>query len=63
MSVSPSSITPNQLANCQCNRNSVQRMQCWWLPYLLMEFEVNQVLITSYGSELGKPLYMYEMHL
>ncbi len=27
-------------------RDSVQRAQCWWLPYLVMEYEVNQVLIT-----------------
>ena len=63
MSVSPSSITPNQLANCQQNWDSVQHTQCWWLPYLVMGFEVNRVLITSHDSELGKPLYMYKMHL
>ena len=63
MFVSHSSITPNQLANCQRNWDSVQCTQCWWLPYLVMEFEVNQVLITSHGSELGNPLYMCEMHL
>ena len=44
-------------------KDSVQRTQCWWLPYLVMEFEVNQVLITPLGGELGKPLYMYETHL
>ena len=62
-SVSPSSVTQHRLANRKSNRDSVQRTQCWWLPYLVMEFEVNQVLITSHGSELGKPLYMYETHL
>ena len=62
-SVSPSSITQRRLANRRSNRDSVQRTQCWWLPYLVMEFEVNQVLITSHGSELGKPLYMYKTHL
>ncbi|EMD39891.1 hypothetical protein CERSUDRAFT_112145 [Gelatoporia subvermispora B] len=59
-SVSPSSITQRRLANRKSNRDSVQRTQCWWLPYLVMEFEVNQVLITPLGGELGKPLYMYE---
>ena len=62
-SVSPSSVTQNRLANRRSNRDSVQRTQCWWLPYLVMEFEVNQVLITPLGGELGKPLYMYEAHL
>ncbi|RPD54640.1 AGC/Akt protein kinase [Lentinus tigrinus ALCF2SS1-7] len=61
-SVSPSSVTQHRLANRKSNRDSVQRTQCWWLPYLVMEFEVNQVLITPLGGELGKPLYMYETH-
>ena len=62
-SVSPSRVTQHRLANRRSNRDSVQRTQCWWLPYLVMEFEVNQVLITPLGGELGKPLYMYETHL
>ncbi len=62
-SVSPSSVTQQRLANRKSNRDSVQRTQCWWLPYLVMEFEVNQVLITPLGGELEKPLYMYETHL
>ena len=44
-------------------RDSIQRTQCWWLPYLVMEYEVNQVLITPLGGELDKPLYMYQAHL
>lgn len=44
-------------------RNSIQRTQCWWLPYLVVEYEVNQVLITPLGGELDKPLYMYQAHL
>ena len=62
-SVSPSSVNQQRLASKRSNRDSVQRTQCWWLPYLVMEFEVNQVLITPLGGELGKPLYMYETHL
>lgn len=62
-SVSPSSVTQHRLANRKSNRDSVQRTQCWWLPYLVMEFEVNQVLITPLGGDLAKPLYMYETHL
>ncbi|KAH8104692.1 AGC/Akt protein kinase [Cristinia sonorae] len=59
-SVSPSSVTQSRLASRKSNRDSVQRTQCWWLPYLVMEFEVNQVLITALGGDLEKPLYMYE---
>lgn len=44
-------------------RDSIQRAQCWWLPYLVMEYEVNQVLITPLGGDLEKPLYMYQAHL
>ncbi|GJE98501.1 Pkinase-domain-containing protein [Phanerochaete sordida] len=61
-SVSPSSVNQQRLASKRSNRDSVQRMQCWWLPYIVMEFEVNQVLITPLGGDLQKPLYMYETH-
>ncbi|CAL1712822.1 unnamed protein product [Somion occarium] len=63
-SVSPSSVTQHRLASHKKGtRDSVQRQQCWWLPYLVMEFEVNQVLITPLGGDMEKPLYMYETHL
>ncbi|CAL1712817.1 unnamed protein product [Somion occarium] len=62
-SVSPSSVTQHRLASHKKGtRDSVQRQQCWWLPYLVMEFEVNQVLITPLGGDMEKPLYMYETH-
>jgi serum/glucocorticoid-regulated kinase 2 len=60
--VSPTSVIQKRLSK-RGNRDSVQRTQCWWLPYLVMEFEVNQVLITPLGGELTKPLYMYQAHL
>ena len=62
--MSPSSVTQSRLAAAgKAKRDSVQRTQCWWLPYLVMEFEVNQILITPLGGELEKPLYMYQAHL
>lgn len=63
--VSPSSVTQQRLLQKQKrgNRDSIQRAQCWWLPYIVMEFDVNQVLITSLGGEIAKPLYMYQAHL
>jgi serum/glucocorticoid-regulated kinase 2 len=62
-SMSPSSVTQDRLAKAsRSKRDSVQRTQCWWLPYLVMEFEVNQILITPLGGELAKPLYMYQAH-
>ncbi|KAF8957256.1 kinase-like domain-containing protein [Flammula alnicola] len=62
-SVSPSSVNQQRLANkSRGNRDSIQRTQCWWLPYLVMEYEVNQVLITPLGGDLEKPVYMYQAH-
>ncbi|KAH7928452.1 Pkinase-domain-containing protein [Leucogyrophana mollusca] len=59
-SVSPSSVTQRRLAKKHGAKDSIQRTQCWWLPYLVMEFEVNQVLITPLGGDVEKPLYMYQ---
>jgi serum/glucocorticoid-regulated kinase 2 len=61
-SVSPSSVTQHRLAKSKGSRDSVQRTQCWFLPYLVMEFEVNQVLITPLGGDISQPLYMYQAH-
>lgn len=61
-SASPSSIQQHRLAKSRGSRDSIQRTQCWWLPYIVMEYEVNQVLITPLGGELEKPLYMYQAH-
>ncbi|KAJ7175925.1 AGC/Akt protein kinase [Mycena filopes] len=60
-SVSPSSVTQQRLKT-RGNRDSIQRTQCWWLPYLVMEYEVNQVLITPLGGDLEKPIFMYQAH-
>ncbi|KAF8271939.1 Pkinase-domain-containing protein [Lactarius quietus] len=60
-SISPASVSQSRLA-ARGKRDSVQRSQCWWLPYIVMEFEVNQILITPLGGDLDKPLYMYQAH-
>ena len=62
-SVSPSSVTQQRLANGRNNRDSMQRVQCWWLPYIVLEFDVNQVLITPLGGDLSSPVYMFQAHL
>lgn len=62
-SVSPSSVVQKRLAKRHSAKDSIQRSQCWWLPYLVMEFDVNQVLITPLGGDLEKPLYMYQAQL
>ncbi|KAF7344694.1 Non-specific serine/threonine protein kinase [Mycena venus] len=62
-SVSPLNVTQQRLATkTHSSSDSVQRAQCWWLPYLIMEYEVNQVLITPLGGKLDKPIFMYRTH-
>ncbi|TFK52364.1 Pkinase-domain-containing protein [Heliocybe sulcata] len=61
--VSPSSVREERLKERETKkRDSVQRMQCWWLPYLVLEFEVNQILITPLGGVMESPVYMYQAH-
>ena len=63
LSVSPSSVTQQRLAKQRGHRDSVQRVGCWWLPYLVMEFEVNQIVLTPLGGDIKQPVYMYQATL
>jgi hypothetical protein len=45
------------------NRHSLQRGRCWWLPYIVLEFDKNQVLIDAAGGELATPLWNYRANL
>lgn len=60
LSVSPSSVTKQRLAKQRGHKDSVQRIGCWWLPYLVMEFEVNQIVLTPLGGDIKQPVYMYQ---
>ncbi|KAF9579568.1 AGC protein kinase Gad8, partial [Lunasporangiospora selenospora] len=42
------------------NRESVQRK--WWLPYAVLEFDKNEVLIDALGGELSNPVWHYRAH-
>lgn len=46
----------------QSNRQSMQRRQCWWLPYLVLEFDKNEVLIDAIGGDVQGPVWMYKAH-
>lgn len=59
LSVSPSSVT-KQRSKQRGHKDSVQRIGCWWLPYLVMEFEVNQIVLTPLGGGIKQPVYMYQ---
>ena len=45
------------------NRDSVQRKQCWWLPYIVLEFDKNEILVDALGGRLDQPVWMYKAHL
>ena len=45
------------------NRESIQRKQSWWLPYVVLEFDKNEILIDALGGDLSNPVWMYKAHL
>lgn len=46
------------------NRDSLSRkQQNWWLPYVVLEFDKNEVLIDSLGGDTGNPIYQYRANL
>jgi len=45
------------------NRDSIQRKQQWWLPYVVLEFDKNEVLIDALGGDLSAPVWMYSATL
>ena len=38
------------------NRDSLQRKRYWWLPYVVLEFDKNEVLIDALGGDLASPI-------
>ncbi|KIJ60779.1 hypothetical protein HYDPIDRAFT_138719 [Hydnomerulius pinastri MD-312] len=41
------------------NRESFQRKRNWWLPYVVLEFDNNQVLVDAMGGDLASPVWNY----
>jgi serum/glucocorticoid-regulated kinase 2 len=41
----------------------MQRKRMWWLPYVVVEFDKNEVLVDALGGELANPSWMYKAHL
>lgn len=41
------------------NRDSLQRKQVWYLPYLVLEFDKNEVLVDALGGGLDSAVWMY----
>ena len=44
-------------------RESLQRKQMWWLPYIVLEFDKNEVLVDALGGELDSPVWHYRARL
>ena len=45
------------------NRESFQRKRNWWLPYVVLEFDNNQVLVDAMGGDLANPVWNYRAAL
>ncbi|KAF8737450.1 hypothetical protein AX14_012840 [Amanita brunnescens Koide BX004] len=41
------------------NRESLQRRRFWWLPYVVLEFDKNEILIDALGGDLASPVWNY----
>jgi serum/glucocorticoid-regulated kinase 2 len=44
-------------------RESLQRKQMWWLPYIVLEFDKNEVLVDALGGELDSPVWHFKARL
>ncbi|KAF7313798.1 Non-specific serine/threonine protein kinase [Mycena chlorophos] len=54
---SPQSVAPRKLAN---NRESMQRKR--HLPYVVLEFDKNEILIDAMDGDLASPVWNYRAH-
>ncbi|KAI9303950.1 kinase-like domain-containing protein [Cunninghamella echinulata] len=52
----PSHLQPVQPRS---NRDSFNRKQNWWLPYVVLEFDKNEILIDALGGDTNNPIYQY----
>ena len=50
-------------AGGQNPRESFQRKRSWWLPYVVMEFDKNEILVDALGGDIQNPSWMYKAHL
>lgn len=45
------------------NRDSMQRQRLWYLPYVVLEFDKNEVLVDGLAGDLSKPEWRYRADL
>ena len=41
----------------------MQRRRYWWLPYIVLEFDKNEILIDALGGDLANPVWNYRADL
>ncbi|KDQ16691.1 hypothetical protein BOTBODRAFT_30613 [Botryobasidium botryosum FD-172 SS1] len=46
--------------NARNNRESMQRRRHWWLPYVVLEFDKNEIMIDALGGEMSAPTWLYK---
>lgn len=44
-------------------RESIQRKKSWWLPYVVLEFDKNEVMIDALGGRRGSPNWLSQAQL
>lgn len=44
-------------------RESMQRKQMWWLPYIVLEFDKNEIMVDALGGDLDCPAWHYKARL
>lgn len=57
------SAPSNAARKSTSNRDSVQRKRYWWLPYVVLEFDKNEILIDALGGDLSNPIWNYRADL
>jgi len=41
----------------------MQRRRYWWLPYIVLEFDKNEILVDALGGDLTNPVWNYRADL
>lgn len=54
-----SSVGGQGLSNKSSHRISVHRKQKWWLPYCILTYDKNEILVDAVGGGLENPGWMY----
>lgn len=44
------------------SKESMQRKRAWWLPYVVLEFDKNEILVDALAGELSAPHWLYKAH-